>query len=303
MVRSVRGLVRMCAGLGILLLVGGFAGALHPAGDSLAVFRPHLALAVVGLGALLLVLRDRGWGLYFVLLAAVSGVAPARAVLSVGPDAAEAALSYSFYQRNLLYLARDPGAILAEIEALSPDFVTLQEVSSANNAGLLARLPEGYAHALCPFAGVGAVALATRHRLVAGSVLCIERLGMVAAQVDTPDGRVWLVSVHLHWPWPYRQDAQVAQILPLLSRMQGPILIGGDFNMVRWSDVMSRFERVARAAPVPQGRPTYRLHLIGRAGAGLEIDHVLLPRGTEAAMQRLEPLGSDHRGLLARFAM
>lgn len=293
-----RALVRGCGALGVAALVGGYLGALHPVGDSLAVFRLWIAVAVLGAGAVLLALRDRWAGIYFVGLAAVAGFGPALALAGPGEPVAGLERPYAIYQKNLLYAARDTAAILAEIGALAPDFITLQEVAAANRDEIFDRLPEEYERRICQFAAVGAVALAARHPIREGSFLCIEGLGLVAAQVEVPgEGAVWLVSIHLHWPWPRSQPEQVSQILPLLARMEGPVLIGGDFNMVRWSHVMAEMAQASRSRPVAQGRATFEL----RPGLGLEIDHILLPRGREAAVERLEFLGSDHRGLIARF--
>lgn len=300
-----RGVLRLCAGLGVLALVASYLGGLHPAGDSLAVFRLWIAAAVALAGAGLLVMPGRGWGVYCLALAAVAGATPAAALFRPvpGPALAGDGQPYAIYQRNLNFAARDTDAILAEIGTTAPDFVTLQEVSAANRAAIYDNLPDSYDRAICPFAAVGEVAIASRHRFRPGSVVCVERLGLVAAQAETPDGPVWLVSVHLHWPWPYDQARQTAQILPLIARMEGPVLIGGDFNMVRWSDTMRGFERASGSRIVPQGRPTYRFTYGRRAGPGLEIDLVLLPGGETSGAERLDYLGSDHRGVMARFGL
>ncbi len=293
--------MRLCAGVGVALLLGSYLGGLHPLGDSLAVFRLWIAVAVGALGLILAAARDPAWAGYFLALAVVTGFTPISARFA-GQGAEVPAAGYALYQKNLLFLARDTPAVLDDIAEVSPDFVTLQEVSIANEAAIFARLPEEYDRALCPFSGVGGVAVASRYPFVANSVLCVEGLGMVAVQVATPEGLVWLVSIHLHWPWPHGQAAQVDQILPLIARMEGPVLIGGDFNMVRWSRLMGRFEAASGARMVQQGRPTFRLTLWDMVQPGFEIDHILLPGGGSARAERREFLGSDHRGLVVRFA-
>jgi endonuclease/exonuclease/phosphatase (EEP) superfamily protein YafD len=95
----------------------------------------------------------------------------------------------------------------------------------------------------------------------------------------------------------------VDQILPLLARMDGPILIGGDFNMVRWSNVLREFEHSSGSAMAPQGLNTFFMSYRGYRGPGFEIDHILLPARGPVTVERLGFLGSDHRGLLARFSL
>ena len=114
-------------------------------------------------------------------------------------------------------------------------------------------------------------------------------------QLRTPDGPVWLVSVHLHWPYPYRQPEQVELILPILERLEGPVIIGGDFNMVPWSNTMGRIEAAARAEVLGPMVTTYWL----RDLVPLSIDHVLAPAGGTVFARTW--LGSDHAGLVARF--
>ena len=45
----------------------------------------------------------------------------------------------------------------------------------------------------------------------------------------------WITSLHLHWPWPFKQQAQLEDILMGLSQLKGRKIVAGDFNMVKWS--------------------------------------------------------------------
>lgn len=278
--------------LGILLLLGGGMGGLHPAGDSLGVFRMPgaagvglLALAALASGAQ----RLGALGLVMALLAA--GPAGLEA-LSSTPARGDLRL----YQKNLLFRNADLKALAADIRAAAPDAVTLQEVSGANKV-LLADLAGSLPHQLwCPFASVGGTAVASRLPPVPDRTLCAP--GLAAMQVQASAGRVWIVSIHLHWPWPHRQPEQVAELLPLIEGLEGPVVIGGDFNMVARSATLRRFARTARARLARPERGTY----LGFAPLlRLPIDHVLSPGGGQIEVR--PALGSDHLGLVASLSL
>ena len=126
----------------------------------------------------------------------------------------------------------------------------------------------------------------------AGAPLCPEGTGLVSAPVATPSGRVTAVALHLHWPWPFGQAAQVEDLLPVLADLPRPVILGGDFNAVPGSQAVRRIAEAtgtSRAGPL---RPSFFLRRL----MPITIDHVLAPEGV-AAMSEMRPrLGSDHRG-------
>jgi endonuclease/exonuclease/phosphatase (EEP) superfamily protein YafD len=119
-------------------------------------------------------------------------------------------------------------------------------------------------------------------------------------QVVVPDSQgekpVWMVSIHLHWPWPYTQADHVATLLPVLAELEGPVVMAGDFNMVRWADSVRRMGAAARSLPAGPSAGTYTgFDPIMR----LPIDHAFAPGGGRLELR--PALGSDHLGLLARL--
>lgn len=268
----------------------GYLGAWHPAGDSFAVFRVPLAcLALV----LLCLVRAPRW------LRLAGGVLVGLALigwawLMVPPAVQEA--PFTLYQKNLLYLPADRAPLIEDILNADPDFVTLQEVSRANRPVMQALKNVLPSQHYCPFAAVGGVAVLSRYAIVPGSETCVPGGGMAAMQVQTGQGPVWIVALHLQWPWPHPQAAHVDQLLPSLRAMQGPKLIAGDFNTVAWSHTIARIEAATGTARVAPLALTFTLpHIPMRIG----IDHILAYAGGPGRMERRPLLGSDHNGLLA----
>ncbi|MBY4891574.1 endonuclease/exonuclease/phosphatase family protein [Rhodobacteraceae bacterium N5(2021)] len=288
--------MRVCAGLGGLVLLGSYLGALHPLGDSLAVFRNWIAGLLLACAVVMILVRPRGFGM---LVSIGAGIALLGAT-PIPPAALHASAfvrPQTIYQKNLLFALPNAGAILADIAEIDPDHITLQELNANNRQQVLSALPSHYARHYCGYSSVGGVAVLSRHEVVEGSEFCVQGHGMAGFQVLTPQGPLWVISVHLRWPFPYEQRAQVEELVPVIAALEGPILIGGDFNMVPWSWVLREFAQ-ASGSQVP--RPiSGTIHLFD-GWLAPPIDHVLLP-GVGGLHSVRPRLGSDHMGVVGMF--
>ncbi|MEO1676848.1 MAG: endonuclease/exonuclease/phosphatase family protein [Pseudomonadota bacterium] len=285
--------VAVCLALALLLLAS-FLGALHPLGDSLAVFRLPL-----GLGLLIMSFGLPGPLKPVALAVALASQLPMLAI-RVAPQ--PSAGDYSHYQKNLWVDLRKSDGILTDIAAMAPDTISFQEVGDWNKDNILQPLAAQYrAHAFCGFGWVGGIAVLSRWPALEPPN-CEEgrKYGMVALKVDHPDGPLWLVSIHLHWPYPDRQPEQLDRLLPRLSALDAPVLVGGDFNMVRWSHAVADIARATGTRA--QGRAPITLHVPPEGvSAALAIDHVLVPSGRAGRLERRPRHGSDHYGLFLRW--
>ena len=279
--------------LSLALFAASFLGAWHGVGDSLAVFRHWWAVAA-GVSSLVLFrgsMRLAAAGLLAVFVSA----APIMAGWFETFD--PAAGKYSFYQKNLLFEGSRPDAILADIRATNPDFVALEEVSPFNKAIFDALAATYPARQLCPDGSSGSVAILSRHPPVPGTATCLGNNGLAAVRVVTPDGPVWAVALHLKWPFPRKQSRQVKEMVPELRALGGPVVLGGDFNMVPWSHTMRQIERATGSTRA--GAVQFTFHHLD-IPLFLPIDHILVPSG-QGQLETRPLLGSDHKGLLLRF--
>ncbi|MGB0902036.1 endonuclease/exonuclease/phosphatase family protein [Halocynthiibacter sp.] len=283
----------------IILFLFSFAGVLHPLGDSFAVFRWHLAGAIVV--TCLMAAPKQGQERWVWAAVALPAFAAFAQITWQGSWATSTPdFDYQIYQKNMSFRMGDTRPLQADILAAEADFVMLQEVDSGN-LQLLTGLSETHpTQAFCDFARVGGVAVVTHFPRTETPVVCDAGSGMVAMQVQTHYGTLWLVSLHLHWPYPYGQAAQVDRIVPQLARLDGAVLIAGDFNMVPWSHTLRQIAQATNSSRA--GNVLYTLPM--KDGLiTLPIDHVLVP-GHFATESQLRPLlGSDHLGVLARFTM
>ena len=284
--------IKVLLTLGAATLGLSHLGALHPLGDALAVFRLPIVAGVLGLGALVWRWRGAQVMLALAVLSLLSVVMPRLPVAAPRAEMAEGGLT--LYQKNLLYRPTDRSAFLAEVEALAPDFITLQEVSQANRQ-ILEDLSGSYKHQLiCGQSAVGAVAILSRWPL--GQPDCGADYGLAMATAQVDGTAVQVASIHLPWPFPFRQQAYVRQVLAreLTGAGDIPTLIGGDFNMVPEGATLRWIERATGTRRVGVTERTFELY-----GYPLAIDHVLATGG-QGSIEVRPRLGSDHFGVLAR---
>lgn len=278
-------------GLAILALAGGYLGWLHPMGDSLSVGRAGATAAVLVLAVFASFTGLRMAAFVSMLLALLTGGQMLLAYSWPGLPG-----RYVVYQKNVLFRNADLPALADDIRAANPAIVTLQEVLPENRPwmdGLMDALPH---QLLCPGRAVGGPAILTRLTPVEGTSFCGPGLAAMQVVAGPPDNqdRFWIVSVHLHWPWPYQQAQHVDLLLPILDKLEGPAIMAGDFNMVRWANSVKELSDIlgVRAAGPTMGSYVGLSRLFP-----LPIDHVFSTRGGRVSAR--PALGSDHLGLLA----
>ena len=287
MVRAMRWTVISLA-LGLTAaFAGGYMGAIHPAGDSLAVFRIPIAV-VLGLVVIWspwpAILR---WSVAVICIAGIAQVVALKYTSHpAGP--------VTIYQKNLLFENDQVAALQSDILKAEPDIIALQELTS-RNASLVQGLRDRYPYqASCALTDWARVAILSRWPV--DGELCIETKGVVGLQVTSPDGAFWAVSLHAFWPWPHGQARQMAEVSRVLAELDGPIVLAGDFNMVPWSHTLRQIAAVTGSSRAGPLFPTFN-----RLGAPLPIDHVFAPGGGRASMRPLA--GSDHNGVLAHVSV
>lgn len=268
-----------------------YLGALHPAGDSLAVIRGPLVALAFGLAVLLAGWRPAGPVLIALsLVAAVDWAAPRLWRPAPGGD-------LIVYQKNLLYQQTDRRAFVADVVASGADIVTLQEVSRANRP-VLFDLAAHYPYVqVCRGGPVGDTALLSRAPMARG--WCGLHQGIALAEIEHEAGLIRAASLHVGWPWPWPQASHLSNLLPEFAAATEARLtvVGADMNTVAEAHAIRRVERAAGA-----GRIGHVERSFAYRGYPLGIDHVFATGGT-GSIEIRPLLGSDHHGVLARIAL
>lgn len=280
-------LLKLSALIAALAIFAGFLGVLHPFFDSLAIGRPLAAVWLLLTGIFLRkYYRIAALGLaLFALLPIVFSMLPSKQI----PDP-----KFTIYQHNLLFTNSAPDIKLVS-QQLSPDVMTLQEISSARENILTL---ENYTNqVICKFAAVGDVGVLSKHPIVMHGCSDGRYRGFAWARVKNENGNeVTIVSIHTHWPYPYKQAAQVEEIIPQLKELPQPIILSGDFNHVAWSHALRSLTNAVDGA----NKTGLQFTLI-RPPLYLPIDHIIAPKTSKVHVEKLNRYGSDHNGLFARF--
>lgn len=219
------------------------------------------------------------------------------ALLPAGTVAAETR-AVVHYQKNMLFSADTEWRLAGDIRARAPDTVSLQEVSP-NNTKILGFLAADYpSQHYCRFKQIGGVAVLSRWPMVEGSGRCLEGSGITAIQVRFPEGKAWVMSVHLETKDKPLHRTMVQALAPELAGYDGPVIMAGDFNDFPGSAALGRLAQAARVVALGPRVTTYRVG----GFFPITIDHVLVTGG-RGRIEQLPLIGSDHYGLLARFLL
>lgn len=289
------------------LVLFSFLAPWYPMADSVAHFRFHLTAVMLLTAVLLAVARDwRPVGLALaVAIAGIAGMAPA--IPFWGTVAADGeAPTITMVQLNLSFRNTTPEAVAAFIRREHADIVTLQEVTG--KTGRVMELLKGNYpfHVRCPFARVGGVAVLSRLPKAPGVAQgCVEGQGMAWMRVMAGGQPVSVASLHLNWPYPFRQGRQIGQLENHLRNIPRPVILAGDFNAAPWSHAVDRIAQATDTAVAGGLRFSFD---IGYRGwwptIPMPIDHILLPEGLAPLDVTLGPgPGSDHRSVIARVVL
>ena len=278
-----RGLLLVVASSATLLVLIGFLGQLHRGADSVSIARP-----LFGLICLLAVFIARSL-LMKLILATTALVAFSTVAVFFLPQ--EPGGDIRVYSKNLRYWNTDIQAVATDIEASEVEVVMLQEVSPRNDAVLKLLMGEFPHQRRCRYSDWNDIALVSQYPF-AGDPICSNLRAVLAVPIWVDNKRIWVVSAHIPWPWPQLSATAEKAAETILSDLDGPVVIGGDFNLVPWSGRVGRITSITNTRVAGPVRPTFYLRNIP-----LPIDLIMAPGGGSAETRPL--LGSDHAGVVA----
>lgn len=296
-------------------LVFGFFADIHPAFDSLAHFRAHLAVLVAVGGLVLLVTRFRRQGFLAVALGAAAFWTTAYAFPFGGPNGAAADENageravYRLLQVNVRFDNQSPERLLSLIGRMKPDIVTLEEVSARWKLSI-ARISAMYPYSVVCDATdwIGGVAILSRRPFAHDRTTeCRLRGSFAVATVDFGGRTVDVAAAHMPWPWPFNQPRELALLKPIVGALGATSLLAGDFNATTWSAAIRNVEKDGALKLVAGIGPTWldrRMPDELRPYIGLPIDQIF-SKGEIAILsaKTLESVGSDHLPVLVEFSL
>lgn len=259
--------------------------------------------------ALVLVLAGARWrGLMLMLVVVAGGVQGANFLAEFQDrrvDHADAPLAqFRFLSFNVLADNPQGAALVEAIVADPPDVMLVME--SPGVAPYMEQLEEVLPHRIgCTRPGLCDISLLSRFPFEVADIKLLQPLArerLVTGQIRVDGQVVTIVGVHLTKPY-YDNIAgiELAVIDRHLRRIEGPLVLAGDFNSASWSEPLVRIGRQQQLAPGPVQPATWPVRL---GWLGLPIDNVFT-RGSAQIMtlEAGDNHGSNHRPLWAEIGL
>lgn len=201
--------------------------------------------------------------------------------------------------------------VVRSVRAADPDLILLSEYLQHHDDNLIGRLNHDYPYAAsCPRLNAQCdVAIYSRWPFEGtpeATAYSAQSPSAISARVRLPTGKsVTVVAVHVDFPGHLgKQAADMRWLTDKASAWQGPVLIGGDFNLTPWSAMFRRLQGttgLVRHGTLPRSWPVQSFPP--------DIPFVLLDNVlTRADMRSIsfktgEPTGSDHLPVVAQIAL
>ena len=216
--------------------------------------------------------------------------------------------TYTLLHFNLLYNNPTPNRVLSLIGQLNPDVLALNEVSPEWREKLmLISATYRYQTNCSPADGWPGVAIVSRRPFANGETpLCDDGGAMAIAPVDFGGQVIDVATLHLNWPWPYSQYADIDRLSPMIGKLGANAIVSGDLNAAPWSYAARRVADAGGLTPMPSPGATWLQKQLPTAlfPLGLPIDNIF-DKGDVLvqSVQALGPEGSDHLPLLVTFSI
>ena len=312
LVDEIRGGLTALAVVAFAALIGATFHVPLPGAALLQSLQFHVALPVLGLAVLMFLMRAR-WRAVLVALAASASLA--EGAWDVGrqqwnrieASAGETIGSFKVLSFNLLFsnlgngeriadmilasgadvvMTMESGPLFAQLDRLAAEYpfrVGCDRTEDDCDLMLMSRLPLDRTE-------VRGLSWMSRERLMLGTVTIAGQPVHVAA---------------VHMTKPYFDDFAVVDSRILRRRLDertGPIVIAGDFNAAPWSEEIVWLTNTTGLLPGPGYPATWPVAL---GPAGVPIDNVFArpPLVIESVEALPDPMGSNHRGLVATLAL
>ncbi len=291
-----------------LAILAGFLGPLHPAFDTFAHFRLHLAAGLILVSLAGLALGIRKAGIAGMAVAAVAIITAWQALPLPGTSTAQAGPVHRLLFFNMRFDNPQPQQVTALIARTGADILMLTEYSRMWEPRLTF-LKKGYPyHFHCPeWREVGGTVMYSKFPIEAQQRYCHDYAALGLVRVGIDGVPVTIASAHMRWPWPASGPRQLKAITPALQGIGDNVLMAGDFNATVWSHHMHRLSQLGGLTIYAGLGPTWILYPVptwlARYG-GLPIDNVLSKGAVRIVSARtLEPAGSDHLPVLVEFTV
>lgn len=294
---------------GVLLAVSVELGI--PGQALLQSLRFHIAAALLGLVLLLFIGGAWRRALVFLLAFAVSAGQGAATIYrqQEARDALVATPSKPLLKLlsfNILSGNPNGEGIARFVVGSGADVVVLMEAAPIAPYVATLRTTYPYSAGCEEGARCGGVVILSRTPLADVSMQSLSGIWLnrlVTATTEIGGQEISLVAAHLVKPYFDEFAAEeLAKLGAVIGRLEGPVVLAGDFNAAAWSGAIDRLITRQQLLPGPGYPATWPVRL---GPVGVPIDNIFTraPLVIETVEAIADAMGSNHRGLMAEIGM
>lgn len=294
---------------GVLLAVSVELGI--PGQALLQSLRFHIAAALLGLVLLLFIGGAWRRALVFLLAFAVSAGQGAATIYrqQEARDALVATPSKPLLKLlsfNILSGNPNGEGIARFVVGSGADVVVLMEAAPIAPYVATLRTTYPYSAGCEEGARCGGVVILSRTPLADVSMQSLSGIWLnrlVTATTEIGGQEINLVAAHLVKPYFDEFAAEeLAKLGAVIGRLEGPVVLAGDFNAAAWSGAIDRLITRQQLLPGPGYPATWPVRL---GPVGVPIDNIFTraPLVIETVEAMADAMGSNHRGLMAEIGM
>lgn len=281
--------------------------------DLCAHFRVQYGYALLVCAVLLTLFRDFRWAIPAWIAAVWISWPHALSLPHVDAAASVAAEdqpTFKVLTLNAWYRNHDTAQVARYLATSDADVILVQEFDGKRMRELVAALPS-YPHAaLAAAADRRGAAILSRWPIESSQPLPLATARRHAqwALVRWHSMPVQVVAVHLPWPLGPRvsreRNQQLRELSQWMRQADGPVVVGGDFNLSPWSPHFDAALELANARDAIGSRPGMSTWPTQFPPLGIQIDHCLVSHEWQVMRIARGPrVGSDHYPVLVELRL
>lgn len=294
----------MAAGVGAvaaMLSLASHLGSLWWVLDLIANFRPHLAVALLGFGALALV-GDRRVAAAILLVGMVDAAMVAPYLVG-GGDRITSEARIEILTFNVGVSNPNRSDVAAFIADEDPDVVFIFESSFEWEDTIRASDLALQIVSVVPRDRIAGVTVLARPSLLPGAIEMDLRGEAAAVSVNLGDRRVDVLGLHPLSPTTaarsHRRDEMISDAAEWVREREGEVVVVGDLNATPWSHAFDDLRRHGGLIDTMRGAGMQPTWPDGWGVLSIPIDHVLHTSGLASTGRRTGPaFGSAHRPVM-----
>lgn len=241
----------------------------------------------------------------FVVLASVMLVNTLFTDVITGNQNDPAAQGLKVAHFNVLKYTSDHGPTMQRAIETKADIISFQEVDFEWADTLLKYLPEQYPHyKIVPYDGSYGLAIFSKHPLEHVEVMYVDEVPNLVGKVLVDEQAINFVASHTKAPLRpfnyHHRNNHIAAISHYLKRIEGPLLVIGDFNTVPWDDNILQFKSDSNLFDSRKDLAATYPNKIGIAR--IPIDYIFHSQEVEClSFSTVVGTSSDHLGIVGIY--